>query len=144
MVNRLVFENLKHRPVRTLLSAIMIGLQVTMILTLVGLSEGVLGDIAQRSRGTGADIVIYPSGSSILAFSGNMDERLVKVSGKSPHVAIATGASTKPLAISMRSTASISRVQRHERRDSISLRRAVHQGRRADRRPAVCGANTSR
>ena len=92
MVNRLVFENLKHRPVRTLLSAIMIGVQVTMILTLVGLSEGVLGDIAQRSRGTGADIVIYPSGSSILAFSGNMDERLVKRVREVPHVAIATGA----------------------------------------------------
>ena len=92
MVNRLVFENLKHRPVRTLLSAIMIGVQVTMILTLVGLSNGMLGDIAQRSRGTGADIVVYPSGSSVLAFSGNMDERLVKRVREVPHVALATGA----------------------------------------------------
>jgi putative ABC transport system permease protein len=92
LVNRLVYENLKHRPVRTLLSAVMIGVQVTMILTLVGLSSGVLGDIAQRSRGTGADIVIYPPGSSVLAFSGNMDERILKRVREVPHVALATGA----------------------------------------------------
>jgi putative ABC transport system permease protein len=92
LVNRLVFENLKHRPVRTLLSAIAIGVQVTMILTLVGLSQGVLDDMAQRSRGTGADIVIYPPGSSVLAFSGNMPEGIVKAVRKVRHVALATGA----------------------------------------------------
>jgi putative ABC transport system permease protein len=91
LVNRLVFENLKHRPVRTLLSAIAIGVQVTMILTLVGLSDGMLGDIAQRSRGTGADILILPPGSSVLAFSGNMPEKLVEAVRKVPHVALATG-----------------------------------------------------
>jgi putative ABC transport system permease protein len=91
LVNRLVFENLKHRPVRTLLSAVMIGVQVTMILTLVGLSSGVLGDIAQRSRGTGADIMILPPGSSVLAFSGNMSEGTLKPVRAVPHVAIATG-----------------------------------------------------
>ena len=51
MIHRLVFENLKHRPIRTLLSTFAIGVQVTMILTLVGLSEGMLGDLAKRSRG---------------------------------------------------------------------------------------------
>jgi putative ABC transport system permease protein len=91
LVNRLVFENLKHRPVRTLLSAVMIGVQVTMILTLVGLSSGVLGDIAQRSRGTGADIIIAPPGSSVLAFSGNMPEKVVERVRQVPHVALATG-----------------------------------------------------
>jgi putative ABC transport system permease protein len=92
LVNRLVFENLKHRPVRTLLSAIAIGVQVTMILTLVGLSQGVLDDIAQRSRGTGADILIYPEGASVLAFSGSMSEGIVKAVRDVPHVALATAA----------------------------------------------------
>lgn len=92
MVNRLVFENLKHRPVRTLLSAIAIGVQVTMILTLVGVSEGVLSDIAERSRGMGADIIIRPPGSSILAFSGApLSEGIVDVVRKEPHVSMATG-----------------------------------------------------
>lgn len=83
---------MKHRPVRTLLSAIAIGVQVTMILTLVGVSNGVLGDIAERSRGMGADVMIRPPGSSILAFSGApMLEKIVDVVRREPHVALATG-----------------------------------------------------
>jgi hypothetical protein len=35
LLNRLVFENLRYRPVRTLLSILAIGIEVTMILTLV-------------------------------------------------------------------------------------------------------------
>ena len=91
MIHRLVLENLKHRPVRTLLSAVAIGVQVTMILTLVGVSEGVLADIAQKSRGTGADILVRPPGSSVLAFSGNMSQGIVGLVRKQPHVAMATG-----------------------------------------------------
>ncbi len=91
MIHRLVLENLKHRPVRTLLSAIAIGVQVTMILTLVGVSEGVLGDIAAHSRGTGADILVRPPGSSVLAFSGDMPEGIVGLIRKQPHVVQATG-----------------------------------------------------
>ena len=91
MIHRLVVENLKHRPVRTLLSAVAIGVQVTMILTLVGVSQGVLGDIAARSRGTGADVLVRPPGSSILAFSGNMPEGIVGLLRKQPHVTLATG-----------------------------------------------------
>jgi putative ABC transport system permease protein len=91
LIHRLVLENLKHRPVRTLLSAIAIGVQVTMILTLVGVSEGVLGDIAAHSRGTGADILVRPPASSVLAFSGDMPEGIVGLVRKEPHVVQATG-----------------------------------------------------
>jgi putative ABC transport system permease protein len=91
LIHRLVFENLKHRPIRTLLSAVAIGVQVTMILTLVGVSNGVLGDIAERSRGTGADVMVRPPGSSVLAFSGNMPQGVVGLIRKEPHVALATG-----------------------------------------------------
>ncbi len=91
MIQRLVVENLKHRPVRTLLSAVAIGVQVTMILTLVGVSQGVLGDIAARSRGTGADVMVRPPGSSVLAFSGNMPQGIVGLIRKQAHVALATG-----------------------------------------------------
>jgi putative ABC transport system permease protein len=91
MVYRLVFENLKHRPVRTLLSAVAIGVQVTMILTLVGVSKGTLADLAQHSRGTGADITIRPPGSSILSFGSNMPEGIVSKVRMLPHVVLATG-----------------------------------------------------
>jgi putative ABC transport system permease protein len=92
LVNRLVFENLKHRPVRTLLSAVVIGVQVTMMLTLVGLSRGMLDDYAAHSRGTGADVMVRPPGSSLIGFSGSvMPEKIVDPIRKLPHVTIATG-----------------------------------------------------
>lgn len=93
MIHRLVFENLKHRPVQTLLSAIGIGVSITMILTLVGVSRGTLGDIQERSRGTGADILIRPPNSAALSLSGNMKlgDKLVLKVREQPHVALATG-----------------------------------------------------
>ncbi|MGD1090443.1 MAG: FtsX-like permease family protein [Bryobacteraceae bacterium] len=91
MVYRLVFENLKHRPVRTFLSAFLIGVQVTLILTLVGLTDGMLGNLSESRRGTGADIMMRPTNGSLLSFSATMDEKIVNVVRKVPHVAIATG-----------------------------------------------------
>ena len=93
MVNRLVFENLKHRPVRTLLSAVAIGVGVTLILTLVGVSRGMLGNIADERRGTGADLMVRPPDSSVLSLSGGitMPEKVVNVVREQPHVTLATG-----------------------------------------------------
>jgi putative ABC transport system permease protein len=62
-----------------------------MILTLVGLSDGMLGQIAERSKGTGADILVRPPGSSIIGLSGNMPAKIVDVVRTQPHVAMATG-----------------------------------------------------
>jgi putative ABC transport system permease protein len=103
LIYRLVFENLKHRPVRTFLTAIFIGIQVTMILTLVGLSQGVTGDMKERSRGTGADIVIRAPNAAALTFTGNLpgrEEALLSLVRNRPHIAQATGVlveSTGPL-----------------------------------------------
>ncbi|HLX43850.1 MAG TPA: ABC transporter permease, partial [Bryobacteraceae bacterium] len=92
LVNRLVFENLKHRPVRTLLSALAIGIQVTLMLTLVGVSHGMLDDYAAHTRGTGADIMVRPQGSSLLGLAGyTMSAKFVSLIREQPHVAIATG-----------------------------------------------------
>jgi putative ABC transport system permease protein len=92
LVNRLVFENLKHRPVRTLLGIVSIGVEVTMILTLVGLSHGITDDMALRNRGTGADIVVRPPNSNLFSLGGvGMSEKYVDLVRKQPHIAIATG-----------------------------------------------------
>jgi putative ABC transport system permease protein len=92
LTNKLVFENLKHRPVRTLLGVIAISIQVTMVLTLVGLSNGMLNEQASRARGVGADILIRPPGSAIIASGGQMQEKIVPVIiDKEPHVTAATG-----------------------------------------------------
>ena len=40
MTTRMVVANLKHKPMRSLLSFLLIGVPVTLILTLVGLAHG--------------------------------------------------------------------------------------------------------
>ncbi len=98
MINRLVVENLKHRPVRTLLGVIAIGVQVTMMLTLVGLSRGMLQDSARRARGVGADIWVKPPGSSVISFSAaGMQEALLPFFRKNPEVERATGNILHPI-----------------------------------------------
>jgi putative ABC transport system permease protein len=97
LIQRLVFENLKHRPVRTLLSVFAIGVEVTLILTLVGVSRGVLSDMASRSRGTGADILIRPPESAGFSFSYTMPEKTVDFVRAKPHVVLATGTYVKSI-----------------------------------------------
>ena len=92
MVNKLVFENLKHRPIRTLLTVLAIGLQVTLVLTIVGLSRGLVEASQTRTRGVGADILIRPPGAAIMGMSGApMNEKVVDFVRKQPHVALAQG-----------------------------------------------------
>jgi putative ABC transport system permease protein len=98
LINKLVVENLKHRWVRTLLSAAAVGVQVTMILTLVGISFGMLDDLGRRSRGAGADILIRPPGSSIISMStAPMPEKILEFVRGLPHVALATGTTVQPI-----------------------------------------------
>ncbi len=95
MINKLVIENLKHRPVRTLLSIVAISIQVTLVLALVGLSRGMLNDQARRAKGVGADILVRPPGSALLFSGGQMLDRIVPaVVDKVPHVKVATGVLT--------------------------------------------------
>src|ERR1035437_10401118 len=55
VLNKLIFANLTHRPVRTLLSVLAIAVEVTMILTLVGVSHGTLDSTKDRAKAVGAD-----------------------------------------------------------------------------------------
>jgi putative ABC transport system permease protein len=92
LTNKLVFENLKHRPVRTLIGIVIISIQVTMVLTLVGLSNGMLNDSASRARGVGADILIRPPGGNIIVSGGQMLEKIIPaLIDKEPHATAATG-----------------------------------------------------
>jgi putative ABC transport system permease protein len=98
LLNKLVFENLRQRPVRTCLSVLAIGVEVTMILTLVGISYGTLDETARRARGVGADIIVRPPASSIISLSSSpMSEKLVPFLMKQPHVTFATGTMGQPL-----------------------------------------------
>jgi putative ABC transport system permease protein len=92
LINKLVIENLKHRPLRTLLSIFAISIQVTMVLTLVGVSTGMLDEQARRARGIGADIIIRPPNSSAISNNGNMPAAIIpKIVDVEPHVAATAG-----------------------------------------------------
>jgi putative ABC transport system permease protein len=97
VILRLVLENLKHRPVRTALSAVAIGLQVTMVLTLVGVSRGMLDESARRQRGTQADILVRDGGSAIIGFSTDMKAKYLPFIQKFPGVDLATGTLVQPV-----------------------------------------------
>ncbi len=98
LVYRIVLENLRHRRARTVLSALAIGLGVTMMLAIKGLSEGMLEDQRQRARGVGSDIMIAPEGMGVLGMStAPMSEKLVEFVQNEPHVEVATGVVIQPL-----------------------------------------------
>jgi putative ABC transport system permease protein len=94
---KLVLENLKHKPMRSLLSILLIGVPVTLILCLVGLSHGFLEDSQRRTRGIGADVIVRPPGSTLLTLSGGISDKIVDWLGQQPHVKIAVGAVNQPV-----------------------------------------------
>ncbi len=69
-----------------------------MILTLVGVSNGTLHEMARRAKGIGADIVVRPPGTSIISLSAApMPDKLLGFFEKQPHVVMATGTIVNPL-----------------------------------------------
>ena len=93
MTAKLVFENLKHRPMRSLLSFLLIGVPVTLILTLVGLTHGMIEDSQQRQRGSGADIVVRgTNAAAAINFSGaTLSDKFIPFLQEQPHVEVAVG-----------------------------------------------------
>jgi putative ABC transport system permease protein len=62
---RLLWRNLGTHPLRSALSSAAVGLQVFLILLIVGLTSGVLSDWRARAEGVGADLIVQPPNSSI-------------------------------------------------------------------------------
>lgn len=88
MVNKLIISNILYRPIRTVVSALAVAIEVAMVMLFVGLAHGLLSDSAHRVEGVGADILVQPPGSSFLfALSQapmpmKFEDRLEKI----PHV----------------------------------------------------------
>jgi putative ABC transport system permease protein len=89
MMNKMIVANLVHRPMRSLISIVAIALEVTLILLIVGLSLGILNDTRARQAGLGADVVVMPPGSTVIAgISGApLSAKIADVLAKLPHVA---------------------------------------------------------
>lgn len=84
-----------HRPARTAVSVVGIGLGILLIIATVGLANGSLRERAQRESNVGAEIMLRPSGS--LGISGSdalrlptaMEKEIESVDGVAGAVAIA-------------------------------------------------------
>jgi len=73
-MNSLVFSNMLHRPARTLVSVVGIGVGVLLIILTVGMANGSLRERAKREADVGAEIMVRASGS--LGLSGSEAPRL--------------------------------------------------------------------
>ena len=76
MIQRLVLRNLFHRPVRTGLTVLAVAVEVTMIVMMVGVSEGLLQESERRTRGVGADILIRPQISGATITGAEISDKL--------------------------------------------------------------------
>jgi putative ABC transport system permease protein len=96
---KLVWENVRHRPVRTMLSILLIAVPVTLILMLIGLSNGMLEDRTDRARGGGADLIFRDPSSSAIGFSAAaLSSKFLELLSKEAHVADAVGVVNQPIA----------------------------------------------
>ncbi len=64
-MNKMILANLVHRPFRAVISVFAVGVEVTMILLIVGIMLGMLNDSSRRQAGIGADILVQPPGASL-------------------------------------------------------------------------------
>jgi putative ABC transport system permease protein len=96
-MNKLIFANLVHRPVRSIISVLAVAIEVIMILSIAGVFMGMLNDTKQRTSGIGADLMMRPPNSSIFAgMSGApMPIKIVDVLRKLPHVVVASPVNQK-------------------------------------------------
>ncbi len=61
----LITANIKSRPTRTIISILAVGIGVTLMLVIGGITQGTLNDYLGRTMGVGADFILQPSGASV-------------------------------------------------------------------------------
>jgi putative ABC transport system permease protein len=96
-MNKLVIANLLHRPTRSIISVLAVAIEVIMILSIVGIFNGMLNSQKERTNGIGADVMLLPSNASFFnGMSGaTMPIRDEDVLQKLPHVAVVSPAIQK-------------------------------------------------
>ena len=96
-MNKLIFANLVHRPVRSIISVLAVAIEVIMILSIAGIFMGMLNDTKQRTNGIGADLMVRPPNASVfVGVSGApMPAKFVEAIRKLPHVAVASAVNQK-------------------------------------------------
>jgi len=90
-MNKLVLANLVHRPMRSIISAAAISIEVVMIISVAAIFLGQIDNNKIHTNGIGADIIVRPPNSSFLNGLGGapIPAKNVEALRKVPHVAVA-------------------------------------------------------
>jgi putative ABC transport system permease protein len=91
-MNKLVFANLVHRPMRSIISAAAIAIEVVMIISVAAIFLGQIDGQKIRTNGIGADMIVRPPNSSNIAAVGGapVPAKNAEALRKLPHVAVAS------------------------------------------------------
>ena len=89
-MNKLIVGNLVHRPLRSLISAFAVAIEVIMILSVVAIFYGILNGSRSQQTGIGMDMVVHPGAATamMMTSSASADVRVAKVLGGLPHVQV--------------------------------------------------------
>ena len=90
-MNSLVVGNLAHRPLRSIISALAIAIEVIMILSIAAIMLGMLNGQKTRTSGIGGDVIAKPgTTSNLIGVSGApASAKVGKVLESLPHVQVA-------------------------------------------------------
>lgn len=90
-MNRLVLGNLVHRPLRSLISALAVAIEIIMILSTTAILLGKIDGFKQRQNGIGMDMIVRPSTTNnfIGMSTAGASIKVADVLAKIPHVVVA-------------------------------------------------------
>jgi len=90
-MNKLILGNLVHRPLRSIISALAVAIEVIMILSIVAIFYGILNASRTQTTGTGMDMIVHPGAATALmnTSSASADVRIAQVLAAMPHVEVA-------------------------------------------------------
>ena len=91
-MNKLVVGNLIHRPLRSMISALAVAIEVVMILSIAAIMLGMLNGSKTRTSGIGLDMFVRPSSTNNFAAlsSAATSVKVADVLAALPHVAVAS------------------------------------------------------
>jgi len=96
-MNQLIFGNLIHRPLRSIISAFAVAIEVIMILSIAAVMLGILNGSRAQNSGIGMDLLVRPNTTGVL-MTGNAASASVKVADVLqglPHVKVAAPGNVK-------------------------------------------------
>jgi putative ABC transport system permease protein len=96
-MNKLVVGNLVHRPLRSVISAFAVAIEVIMILSIAAIMFGILNNSRASTSGIGMDMIVRPgSGGALMNLSAAAaDVRIANVLQAVPHVQVVAPANVK-------------------------------------------------